>query len=73
MAIDYDELRQAIRTMSVRSRLYKLLKEELTLRGYWKNRTRGWHAAELLQPAAKFKTPDEVEEAFRSLRRKKQP
>lgn len=39
--IDLDELRSEIRGMSVRSKLYKLLKEELSVRGWWKNRARG--------------------------------
>lgn len=39
--IDLDELRLAIRDMSVRTQLYKLLKEELSARGWWKNRKRG--------------------------------
>ena len=35
------ELRQAIRTMSKRSLLYRALKEELSLLGYWKCKARG--------------------------------
>lgn len=38
--IDYDELAKQIRTMSVRTRLYKVLKTELGLRGWWKNKAR---------------------------------
>lgn len=36
-----DSLARQIRTMSVRSSLYKTLKTELTARGWWKNRPRG--------------------------------
>ena len=39
--IELDRLRTEIRHMSVRSSLYKLLKEELSARGWWKNRDRG--------------------------------
>lgn len=39
--LDLDLLAQQIRTMSLRSELYKLLKQELSLRGWWKNRKRG--------------------------------
>lgn len=39
--LDLDLLARQIRTMSVRSELYKLLKQELGLRGWWKNRKRG--------------------------------
>lgn len=39
--IDLNDLTDQMRTMSVRSRLYKTLKQELTARGYWKNRPRG--------------------------------
>ena len=35
------DLSKAIRTMSVRSKLYKMLKAELSARGWWKNRRRG--------------------------------
>jgi hypothetical protein len=38
---DTDSLAQQIRTMSVRSNLYKMLKRELGARGWWKNRPRG--------------------------------
>lgn len=41
--IDHNELANQIRTMSVRSQLYKTLKRELSARGYWKNRARGKH------------------------------
>lgn len=39
--IDLEELKREIRTMSVRTQLYKLLKTELSARGWWKNRRRG--------------------------------
>jgi hypothetical protein len=39
--IDSELLREEIRTMQRWSPLYKLLKEELSLRGFWKNRKRG--------------------------------
>ncbi len=39
--MNYQELRLAIGAMSPRSKLYKVLKEELTARGYWQNKPRG--------------------------------
>jgi len=39
--LDLEELRVGIRAMSMRSQLYRVLKEELTKRGYWKLRKRG--------------------------------
>lgn len=39
--IDMDVLRQEVRGMSVRSELYKVLKQELSALGWWKNRRRG--------------------------------
>jgi hypothetical protein len=39
--IDLDLLAKEIRKMSVRSDLYKVLKRELLLRGWWKNLPRG--------------------------------
>lgn len=39
--IDLDNLARQIRTMSTRSGLYRTIKRELSLRGWWKNRPRG--------------------------------
>jgi hypothetical protein len=39
--INLDNLRTAIRSMKRYSLIYKLLKEELSKLGYWKNRQRG--------------------------------
>jgi len=39
--VNIDELRDEIRGLSRRKRLYKVLKEELSSLGYWKNKTRG--------------------------------
>jgi len=39
--LDLDELRKAIRHMTRRQALYRLLKEELSVRGNWKNSPRG--------------------------------
>ncbi len=39
--INFEQLRIEIRNMSIQSKLYRLLKEELTKREYWKNRKRG--------------------------------
>lgn len=39
--VDFERLRREIREMSPRSLLYRLLKEELTALGYWRNRPRG--------------------------------
>ena len=39
--VDLEELRQEIRGLTRRKRLYKLLKEELTAQGYWKAKPRG--------------------------------
>ena len=41
-------LRRMIRAMSRDSAVYKLLKEELTARGYWKNLPRGRHIKRVL-------------------------
>jgi hypothetical protein len=37
----YPILREEIRTMSTRSVFFRVLKEELTARGYWRNKPRG--------------------------------
>lgn len=39
--LDLDQLRKEIRVMSIRSKLYKLLEEELTQLDHWKQRRRG--------------------------------
>lgn len=39
--VDIDELKQGIRRMTRRTTLYKVLKEELSVLGYWKNKARG--------------------------------
>ena len=39
--LDFDQLRTEIKVMSVRSQLYKLLRDELSLLGHWKNLKRG--------------------------------
>lgn len=39
--LDLEELRDEIRTMSRKTMLYRLLKEELTALGYWRNKIRG--------------------------------
>lgn len=39
--IDPNRLRAEIRTMRYKDELFRLLKEELTLLGHWKNRPRG--------------------------------
>ncbi len=39
--MDINVLRQAIRSMTRRSGLYKALKEELLALGYWRNKARG--------------------------------
>lgn len=39
--IDYDELEQELKSMTPRSRLYKLLKKHLTIHGRWRNAKRG--------------------------------
>ena len=40
-SVSIDDLARQIRTMSVRSNLYRMLKTELSARGWWKNRPRG--------------------------------
>jgi hypothetical protein len=40
---ELDKLRKEIQAISVRSGLYKLLKKELSKKGWWKNRPRGKH------------------------------
>jgi len=39
--IDFEQLRKEIKVMSVRSELYKVLRDELTKIGFWKKRQRG--------------------------------
>lgn len=39
--IDLDLLRVEIARMTRRTKLYRILKEELSLLGYWQNRPRG--------------------------------
>ena len=41
MAIDFEELRLAIRNMTRKQALYRVLKEELTAKGRWKGLPRG--------------------------------
>lgn len=41
-----DYIRRAIREMNYDSPLYKMLKQELTRLGYWRNRPRGKGSAE---------------------------
>lgn len=41
MAINEQELRERVRKMSRQSRIYRILKEELSVLGYWKARKRG--------------------------------
>jgi hypothetical protein len=38
--LDHNQLRKEIREMSVRSKLYKLLEEELTYQDHWKQKGR---------------------------------
>ena len=39
--MDINKLRQAIRSMTRNTALYKALKEELSALGYWRNKARG--------------------------------
>ena len=39
--LNLNQLRIEIQDMSLQSYLYKVLKEELAKRGYWKNKPRG--------------------------------
>lgn len=39
--LNIEELRIAIRKMTRRQEIYRVLKEELTEKGYWKNKSRG--------------------------------
>ena len=39
--LDLGALASEVQKMSVRSELYKVLKRELSARGWWKNRARG--------------------------------
>lgn len=49
---EYDELRDEIRRMEPRSPLYRLLKQELSARGWWKLRKRGRPIQENLRASA---------------------
>ena len=46
--IDTKELSQSIRTMTRHTKLYRVLKTELTVLGYWCNRARGKNIGEIL-------------------------
>ena len=39
--LDLDKLRQQIKVMTPRTKLYQALKEELTLLGHWRSRQKG--------------------------------
>jgi len=39
--INYEELKQAIRNMNRQQKLYKLLRDELSMQGHWKAIPRG--------------------------------
>jgi alkylated DNA repair dioxygenase AlkB len=39
--IDLEQLRKELKRLTVRRQLYKVLKEELTLQGHWKQLKRG--------------------------------
>jgi len=39
--VNIEDLRQEIRGISRRKRLFKVLKEELSVLGYWRNKSRG--------------------------------
>jgi hypothetical protein len=39
--IDLEQLRLEIQTLNRHKLLYKVLKEELSIRGWWRNRARG--------------------------------
>jgi len=39
--IDLNELKQAIRNMTRQQSIYRLLRDELSLKGHWKQRKRG--------------------------------
>jgi len=39
--IDHNQLKIEVQQMSIRSKLYRLLKTELTKLGYWKQKPRG--------------------------------
>jgi hypothetical protein len=41
MKLDIKQLELEINTMSPRSKLYQVLKDSLTKRGYWRNHARG--------------------------------
>jgi hypothetical protein len=39
--IELNELRKAIKSMTRQQSIYRLLRDELTLQGYWKKKKRG--------------------------------
>jgi hypothetical protein len=41
LKVNLDQLRQEIRTMTKDTKLYRVLRDELTKLGYWKKRPRG--------------------------------
>ena len=44
MTFDEKQMRRLLQNMTPRSRIYKIVKQELQARGWWKNRVRGRHA-----------------------------
>jgi protein associated with RNAse G/E len=41
MAMDYDELARLIRAMTYKTKIYKVLRDELSKQGHWRNKPRG--------------------------------
>lgn len=48
--LDYEELKKQIRSMTYRTKIYKVLKDELSAQGHWKNKPRGKHDKGKLNP-----------------------
>jgi len=48
--MNLDELRAEIRDMTPRTNLYKALKSELSMQGYWRNKPRGKPDARHFKP-----------------------
>jgi hypothetical protein len=42
---DMAHLEHAIKNMTVGTKLYKIIKEEIKQRGHWKGQPRGWYAS----------------------------
>ncbi len=56
-----EQLREGIRRMTRKTRLWRILKDELSACGHWKNLPRGVHDAEHFNGRMKYRLPDDLD------------